>query len=338
MVCGVGGMDVKLSKEKMKMCTSCEQKVICNDGSPNTLNSNNADNINVVSAGLDNMKVSNDVDDDATAGISGTSCDIISDDKLFQDPPPKPECPICMLPIPFADEVRRLCDVVRIIQPCCGKVICGGCVEASDQEMDKGNMKDLCPLCRVTNPRKDKEKLKMLKERMKLNDCEAYLQLGNVYYGGLMGLPKDMSKAVKFYQKAADLGSIDAHFDIGAAYYSGQGVDKDVLKAIHYFEIAAIGGHEVARHNLGVIEKAIGRMDRAMKHFMIAAKSGYDKCLKEIGTGYKSGHVTKDDYTKALRAYQVSVNEMKSDQRTKAAEIHALRKGFTSMKSIRSIG
>ena len=87
-----------------------------------------------------------------------------------------------------------------------------------------------------------------------------------------------------------------------------------------------------------MIEKAIGRMDRAMKHFMIAAKSGYDKCLKEIGTGYKSGHVTKDDYTKALRAYQVSVNEMKSDQRTKAAEIHALRKGFTSMKSIRSIG
>ena len=26
----------------------------------------------------------------------------ISDDKLFQDPPPKEDCPICTLPMPFA--------------------------------------------------------------------------------------------------------------------------------------------------------------------------------------------------------------------------------------------
>ena len=59
-------------------------------------------------------------------------------------------------------------------------------------------------------------------------------------------------------------------------------------------------------------------MCRAMKHFMIAARSGYDESLKKVGEGYKAGHVTKDDYTKSLRAYQCSLDEMKSEGRTKA--------------------
>ena len=61
-------------------------------------------------------------------------------------------------------------------------------------------------------------------------------------------------------------------------------------------------------------------MCRAMKHFMIAARSGYDESLKKVGEGYKAGHVTKDDYTKSLRAYQCSIDEMKSEGRTKAIE------------------
>ena len=53
---------------------------------------------------------------------------------------------------------------------------------------------------------------------------------------------------------------------------------------------------------------------------MIAARSGYDGALKGVGEGYKGGFVTKDEYTSTLRAYQSIRDEMKSDQRTKAAE------------------
>ena len=34
-----------------------------------------------------------------------------SDDKLFQDPPPKDDCPLCMQPVPFHPSV---CDVGTI--------------------------------------------------------------------------------------------------------------------------------------------------------------------------------------------------------------------------------
>ena len=79
----------------------------------------------------------------------------------------------------------------------------------------------------------------------------------------------------------------------------------------------------MARHALGMIEFESGNIDRAMKHFIIAARSGHEKSLKCVGIGYKQGLVTKDDYATTLREYQIIRNEMKSDQRTKAAEYEA---------------
>lgn len=62
----------------------------------------------------------------------------------------------------------------------------------------------------------------------------------------------------------------------------------------------------------------MGRMNLAMKHFMMAARSGADNSLKQIGLGYKAGHVTKDDYASTLRAHKASQDEMKSEQRARA--------------------
>ena len=67
-------------------------------------------------------------------------------------------------------------------------------------------------------------------------------------------------------------------------------------------KLAAIVGLEMARHNLGTIEMSNGDINRAMKHFMIAAKSGLEKSLKMVGKGYKAGLVSKDEYTSTLRA------------------------------------
>jgi TPR repeat protein len=80
-----------------------------------------------------------------------------------------------------------------------------------------------------------------------------------------------------------------------------------------------LGGHVEARHNLGVIEGRAGNMDRAVKHYMIAAGMGNFKSLETIKLMFKDGHATKDDYAKALRAYQTHLVEIKSPQRDQAA-------------------
>ena len=101
----------------------------------------------------------------------------IPNDQLFQDPPPKKDCPICMLPIPYASEV---CEVGTAYMPCCGKILCCGCMHAAQGEMKKGNMKQCCAFCRVPHPRSAGEAIKRLKKRMKLGDPEAFYTLGGL--------------------------------------------------------------------------------------------------------------------------------------------------------------
>ena len=52
---------------------------------------------------------------------------------------------------------------------------------------------------------------------------------------------------------------------------------------------------------------------------MIAVEFGNNESLKKIKQMYTNGHATKDDYAKALRAHQAYQDEIKSDQRDKAA-------------------
>ena len=116
--------------------------------------------------------------------------------------------------------------------------------------------------------------------------------------------------------------------NIGCAYDNGDGVERDTKKANHYFELAAMGGYVTARHNLGVFEDHAGNWDRAIKHYMIAAGSGLNDSVKNIQQLYKGGHATKDDYTKALRAYQKCIDEIRSEQRDIAAAFSDIYKYY----------
>jgi len=238
----------------------------------------------------------------------------ISDKVLFQEPPPKEDCPICMLPMPHS---LGVCGVTTIYMSCCGKMLCSGCALATREEIKEGNMKKLCPYCRI--PIADEDTLQQYEKRMRLGDAEAYMQLGVHYRDGDKGLPQDINKTIELWQKAAELGSCKANYILTEMYSSGEIVEMDNLKCIHHMTLAAIGGHENARYDLGIVERHVfGNIGKSMKHFIIAAKAGYDKSLKEVGEGYKAGLITKDEYAATLRAYQVSVDEMKSEQRTKA--------------------
>ena len=125
---------------------------------------------------------------------------------------------------------------------------------------------------------------------------------------------------MRLLHRGSQLGSINANNRIASEYHS----KKHLEKAIKYWALAAVAGHEDARYNLGIIEGMID-IDRSTKHVLIAAKAGHDMAVKEAGTMYKSGHVTKDEYANTLRAYhQNSRDEMKSEERTKAARVYQL--------------
>jgi TPR repeat protein len=76
----------------------------------------------------------------------------------------------------------------------------------------------------------------------------------------------------------------------------GAGVERDKKKELHLLEVAAIGGHDLARHNLRCLEERNGRLDRAVKHWIIAAKLGYDGSLNAIKEDFKRGLVRNEDF------------------------------------------
>ena len=149
---------------------------------------------------------------------------------------------------------------------------------------------------------------------------EAINNLGGFHSEGIYGLPQDWAKALELWHRAAELGYVDSYYNIGCIYYNGYGVERDKMKAIHYWELAAMGGVADARRNLGVSESNAGNHDRALKHCVIAVGGGSNDSLKQIKQMYSNGHATKADYAKALQSYQAYLDEIKSDQRDKAAE------------------
>lgn len=231
--------------------------------------------------------------------ISDDVCKMKIRDDLYQDPPPKEECPICMLPIPYSG-VR--CGIRTAYMPCCGKVLCLGCMKISEENINKGKLKNLCAFCRMPMAHTKKEIVRRCERRMTLGDKEAYFSLGCDYSNAKNGLQRDMNKALELWNQSAELGSVRAHYELARVYLRGEseGVDKDGKKAVYHMMHAAIGGHELARFTLGC--QIINNKRSAMRHFMISARAGDKQSLNRVGEGYKSGHVTKDEYAKSLRA------------------------------------
>ena len=241
----------------------------------------------------------------------------LHDIELFKQPPSQfGDCPICFLLLPTLNSGSRY-------QSCCGKVICSGCFHAPVYD-NQGNKVDnekqnQCPFCRTVAPKSNEEVLERMKKRIEAGDAQAIYTLGCFYRNGEYGFEQDRTKALELYHRAGKLGEASAHGNIGNAYEIGRGVEVDKRKAGFYFELAAMRGNVYARHNLGIREKKAGNMDRALKHHMIAVRSGHSKSLKKIHDSYIDGYSTKEDYTKALQAYQLYLGEIKSAQRDKAA-------------------
>ena len=155
--------------------------------------------------------------------------------------------------------------------------------------------------------------------RVEKDDPLAIYRLGRFYADGLYGYPRDYAKALELYHQAGELGCSKAYNTIGSAYNNGEGVEVDKKKAVYYWELAAVMGNTISRHNLGIKEENTGNYDRALRHYMIAAGCGYADSLTVIQRLYSKGHATKEVYMKALQLYQEYLGEIKSIQRDKAA-------------------
>ena len=81
--------------------------------------------------------------------------------------------------------------------------------------------------------------------------AEAQLALAMHYYNG-DGLTKDLERAIHWFTKSAEAGNPQAQFNLGSLYSAGQGVKQSRVKAVEWFTKAAAQGHGRALYNLGI--------------------------------------------------------------------------------------
>ncbi len=153
----------------------------------------------------------------------------IKHDKLFRQPDESHlgECPICCLPLPL--------DVTKFtVNSCCCKRICGGCSYSDDLRMEREGLVHRCAYCREKLPETKEETNQNYTKRMKANDPLAMYQMGVKYYHD-----GDFDRAFEYYTKAAQLGSMNAHYNLSIIYSVGECVEKDTNKKIYHMEEAA---------------------------------------------------------------------------------------------------
>ena len=227
------------------------------------------------------------------------------EEELFNDPPEAPECPICMLPLPFDDSQVHF-------NSCCGKVLCFGCVYAQMKEDARNGKRreDVsCAFCRTPTTTVERDELDRLTKGAERNNADFMEHLAWSYMNGDLGLKKDLAKAKEMLETAGKNGCTSAYGRLGHFFYEE---DNNKKKAKHYLELAAIGGCIVSRHNLAVLEEGSRNNIRASKHYLICAKAGYEPSLNKLKNCFKNGYITKDEYSEALRAH----NEHRDDRRS----------------------
>lgn len=124
-----------------------------------------------------------------------------------------------------------------------------------------------------------------LQERARSGDTGAQYQLAVAYQLG-DGLKKDMAKAVSWYKRAAENGHDQARTELGILYYEGRLIDQNVKRAYELLSVSARNGIVQAQYYLGNMyesgQGASADMKKAMHWYQRSEIGGYEMAANAI--------------------------------------------------------
>jgi len=181
----------------------------------------------------------------------------------------------------------------------------------------------------------------------------AQFKIASAYETG-NGKKKDLAEAVNWYRKAAvqghaeaqkklkttelllnaQNGSAEAQYQLAQAYETGDGVPKDLAKAIDWYKKAADQGHAEAQFRLaqayetGEGVKQGKNLAEAMKWYQKAADQGYAPAQFRIASAYETGNGVKKDLSEAVKWYKKAADQGNAEAQYKLAQAYEIGDGF----------
>src|SRR5215471_12966334 len=106
----------------------------------------------------------------------------------------------------------------------------------------------------------------------------ALIEQGRAYEHG-EGVPRNVSRAVDLYCEAARLGNAEAQFDLGWIYANGRGVPRNDALASLFFEMAAGQGHVYAEKMLAYVGPPAEELPECMRDRTVFAVADPDLAI-----------------------------------------------------------
>jgi len=225
--------------------------------------------------------------------------------------PPREDCPVCMCVLPIAESLQ-------LNFPCCGKTLCRSCdYQHSIKNGRTADSGHTCAFCRTTLAFSAEEILARTRKRVELKDPVAIMSLAMDYGLGKYGLPVDQAKCIDLLRQSVDLGYSHAQCRLGTFHHmGGMGLQKNEEEGIKYWEKAAESGDLNARHNLGIEEHNKNRdFVAAVHHFRLSASGGYKPSMESLIEWFEYRLLRHCDLAETLRAFHIARSEMKSEDR-----------------------
>ena len=133
------------------------------------------------------------------------------------------------------------------------------------------------------NPR---EALRLMTRAAAAGFVTAIYGLAQMHELGQGGLRVDLVKANRWYQHAAEAGSVDGQVAIATAYYLGRGAPKDPALAARWFRVAAQGGDVGAMYiYASMVESGDGverDLNEARYWYGVAARNGDEAAPSKV--------------------------------------------------------
>jgi len=135
-------------------------------------------------------------------------------------------------------------------------------------------------------------------------------RMGILYATG-NGVPKDYVAALAWYQRAAASGSAGAMNNIATMYFHGLGVPQSYEETVKWLRVAVKQGDATAQNRLGAMyDDGLGvakSEHEAFELFNLAANQGYAPAMANLGRLYASGDGVKRDDIHAFALLSAAV-------------------------------
>ena len=145
-----------------------------------------------------------------------------------------------------------------------------------------------------------------VKNRAENGDADAQVKVAKMYADD-----GNLTEAFKWLQKAGEKNHPEAFYHLGQYYYIGQG---NINKAIEYYNKAIDLGYIDAYQNAGLALKDNHQIDKAIAYWKKGAELGVAYCYHDLGLVYRNGvQGINVDYNLAMYYFQKEAERKDAD-------------------------